>query len=380
MAKFFFWLTLIILFCIYLGYPLLISILAVFFRESHKIDEDYLPEVTLLVPAYNEADVIADKIANIFNLDYPKGKFNAVILVDQSTDRTEEIVRSLVKDNLSMWVQSPRQGKTAALNYFAAKAKGEIIIFSDANSMYQPDAIGKLVRHFKNQSIGLVCGDLKFITSDTLVSLGESFYWSYEKFLKKKESALHQLLVVNGSIYAIRKKLFSSVAFDLADDFVLPMRISAAGYGLIYEPEAINREKVSTTARDQFQRKVRITAQGIKASFSMLGVIFKSSAVRIMEFFMHKFLRWFAFVPIILMFIANCFLLDLILYRIIFLLQVIFYFFALLGYIFQRNGRYVKIFFVPFYFTLVNFACFRGFLDFLFSKNKAMWEKAGSTR
>ncbi|MFH2138096.1 MAG: glycosyltransferase family 2 protein [Candidatus Omnitrophota bacterium] len=380
MIKIIFWFIFALVLFIYFGYPLVMAVLAILFKKEHRYDDGFTPSVTMLIPAYNEESVIKEKLENTLILDYPKDKLEAIVMIDQSSDKTEEIVRSFAGKGIKMWVQVPRQGKMSALNYMLPKAQGEIIVLSDANSMYKPDAIKKLVRHFSDPKIGLVCGELRLIDPNTLVGLGENFYWRYEKFVKIRESLMHQLLVVNGSIYSIRKELFSEVDPALADDFVLPMRIAVKGYGLIYEPEAINEEKVSDTAQDQFNRKVRIISQGVGASFSVMGILFKSSALRIFEFFFHKFLRWFVFLFTSILFGLNILLLSSPLYLKIFIAQIVFYLFSLIGYILQKKGKHIKIFFVPFYFFLVNFASFCGVLGFLFGKKKATWEKAESTR
>ncbi len=380
MIKFLFWISFILVFFIYLGYPLILAVLVLIYKKPHDFDDNFKPKVTLLIPAYNEENVIEEKLKNSLKLDYPKDKLEIIVLIDESTDKTEEIVKRYADKGIKYWVQKPRKGKMSALNYMAPKAEGEIIIFSDANSMYCPDALKKMIRHFSDNRIGLVCGELKLLKTDTLIGLGEGFYWSYEKFIKERESKLHQLLVVNGSIYAIKKELFSSVNPALADDFVLPMRIAKAGFGLLYEHEAINEENTSETSDDEFKRKVRIVSQGIRASFSILGAIFTSPFLRIFEFLFHKFLRWFVFFFTSIIFIANILLLGTLTYNIIFIMQILFYFFALIGYILQKNKKNIKVFFVPFYFFLVNFASFCGFLSFLFGKAKATWEKAESTR
>ncbi|MCP4649463.1 MAG: glycosyltransferase family 2 protein [PVC group bacterium] len=380
MIKLIFWINLCLVIAVYAGYPITISLLAFLFKKPHQKDESYTPKVTMLIPAYNEEPVIAEKLENTLRLDYPKDSLEVIVMIDESSDKTESIVAGYQDKGIKMWVQRPRQGKMAALNASVPQAEGDIVLFSDANSMYRPDAVRKIVRHFGDPKIGLVCGELRLIDPNSLVGLGESFYWRYERFLKQKESMLQQVLVVNGSIYAIRKELFSPIDPALADDFIIPMRIAAGGYGLIYEPDAINEEKVSDTTEDQFNRKVRIIAQGVRAAFSMLGTVMSTSVLRVFEFLFHKFLRWFVFMFTCMLFAANMFILQESFYRAFLLLQIIFYLLALIGYILQKKNKHIKLFFIPFYFFLVNFASFCGVLSFLFGKKKATWEKAESTR
>ncbi|MDD5746731.1 MAG: glycosyltransferase family 2 protein [Candidatus Omnitrophica bacterium] len=380
MIEIIFWAGIALILFIYAGYPLTMSVLAALFRKTHAIDEAFTPKVTLVVAAYNEEKVIEDKIRNMLALDYPKDSLECFVLVDESTDKTEEIVRRYTSAGITLWVQRPRQGKMAALNTRVPAAGGDIIVFSDANSMYRPDALRKIVRHFRDERIVLVCGELRLIDARALIATGESAYWRYEKFLKIKESALHQLLVVNGSIYAIRKSLFTAVDPALADDFVIPMRIAKAGYGLVYEPEAINEEKSTEAARDEFRRKIRIISQGLRAAGGLWKTILSSSGLRFFEFLFHKFLRWFVFIFSGIVFITNMFLIRVPLYRIFFLAQVVFYAAALAGMVLERRKIRVKALFIPYYFCMLNLASFFGFFSFLFGERKATWEKAESTR
>ena len=375
-----FWLSIFSICFILIGYPLVLSILSIFFKKRHQISDTYLPSVTLLIPAYNEENVIKDKIENTLNLDYPKAKLEVIVLVDESTDKTEEIANGYKKVGVRVWVQRPRKGKTSALNYIIPKIENEIIIFSDANSMYKKNAVRRLVRHFIDNTIGLVCGEIRLVDANSLVGLGENFYWRYEKYLKEKESDLQQLLVVNGSIYAIRRNLFTEIDQASADDFVVPMRVAYSGYGLVYDPSAVNEEKISNTAEDQFQRKVRIITRGLTATFSMLKIIFGTSGFRSFAFLFHKFLRWFLFVFVILIFVLNIFLLKFTLYNATFFIQLLFHLFSFIGYMLQKKKIKIKLFYMPFYFNLVNLASFYGFINFLSGKRKSTWEKAGSTR
>jgi cellulose synthase/poly-beta-1,6-N-acetylglucosamine synthase-like glycosyltransferase len=380
MIKFLFWFNIILVFFIYAGYPLVMSVLSALFKKTHVIDDAFTPSITLFVAAYNEEKVIEAKLKNILALDYPKDKLECYVLVDESTDKTEEIVARYVHAGITMWVQRPRQGKMAALNTKVPAARGDIIVFSDANSMYKPGALRKMARHFRDEAIGLVCGELRLLDAQALIATGESLYWKYEKFLKTKESALHQLLVVNGSIYAIRKSLFAPVDPALADDFVIPMRIAKAGYGLVYEPEAVNEEKSTDAAADEFRRKVRIISQGIRAGVALWNTIVTSSPLRFFEFLFHKFLRWFVFIFTMAIFASNCLLLRFPLYRGIFYTQGIFYLAALAGMLLEKRNVRIKALFIPYYFCLLNIASFNGFLSFLFGERKATWEKAETTR
>lgn len=378
MAQLFFWLILALIILSYFGYPVILTLFTYLKRKPYK-RERIEPNVTLLIPAHNEEDVMQEKIENSLSLDYPKDKFEILLILDECTDRTKEIAERYVNRSIKIIEQKPRRGKMAALNLAIPQAKGEILVFTDANSMYEKDAIRKLVRNFADERIGCVCGELKYI-SESSVGEGENLYWKYEKFLKTKESQLQSLLVVNGSIYAIRKKLYEPIEETLADDFVNPMRIAKKGYGLVYEPEAITVEKAAESTKDEFNRKVRIISQGFKASFAICGTILTSGLLRIFQFIFHKFIRWLVLLFLIIIFVSNLFLLDHWFYQAMLFGQIFFYLFALIGYLLQERRIKIKIFNIPFYFCMINLASLVGLLKLLTGGIEATWEKAETTR
>lgn len=378
MHLFFFWFSLFLLIFSYFCYPLILILLVYFKKKPYK-KANIEPSVTLLIPVHNEENVIQEKIENALSLDYPKDKFEVLLILDECTDRTKEIAERYVNRGLKIVEQKPRRGKMAALNLAIPQAKGEMLVFTDANSIYKKDAIKMLVRNFADERIGCVCGKLQYVNK-SLVGEGEDLYWRYEGFLKIKESQLCSLFVVNGSIYAIRKKLYEPVEESLADDFVTPMKIAKKGYGLVYEPEAITLEKTVKSTREGLNQKVRIISQGVKASFAMGTTILSSGPLRIFQFLFHKFIRWLAPLFLILIFISSLLLLDNLFYRIIFFCQALFYLFALIGYLLQEKRIKTKIFSVPFYFCFVNFASLIALIKFLTGRIKGTWEKAETTR
>lgn len=378
MAQFLFWFLLSLLILSYFGYPIILTLLA-YFRKKRHLVKDIEPTVTLLISAYNEEKVMQQKIENTISLDYPRDKFEILLILDGCVDRTKEIAEQYIDRGIKIIEQKSRRGKVAGLNLAVPQAKGEVIVFSDANSMYKKNAIRKLVRNFADEKIGCVCGELKYFT-DTPIGKGESLYWKYEQFLKIKESQSQSLLVVNGSIYAIRKKLYEPIEKNLANDFVNPMVIARKGYSLVYEPEAIAFEKTTERTREEFNMKVRIISRGLKASFAISKTILSSGLFRIFEFLFHKFIRWSAPLILIAIFITNLFLLNYQFYEITFFGQILFYLFALIGYYLQARGIRMVIFNIPFYFCLINLAAFIGFLKLLKGDIKGTWEKAETTR
>ena len=375
-----FWVSVGLAFSVYFGYPLFLFIASAFMGRASK-KSDFTPFVSILIPAYNEEKSIRAKIENSLSLDYPGDKLEIIVISDGSTDKTEGIVNEYANRGIKLIVRRERKGKMAALNNVVPQARGEIIVFSDANTMYRPDAIRKLTRNFIESNIGCVCGNSVFVTDkSSSVESGFGAYMKYERFIWRKESLLRSLLVVDGAIYAIRKHLFSPINEILADDFVNPLMIGARNYGIVYEPDAIAEEKAVTNIRKEFKRKIRVTSQGYKALMLLWRWILKSRPLRIFQYLLHKILRWLVPFLLITIFVSNCFLLYLTIYKYLFAIQVLFYLTAFAGYILDRMGTKVKIFYIPFYFCLINLASAAGLYQALTGTAKATWEKAETTR
>jgi len=237
----------------FLGYPAVLWALSLL--AGKRVAKGQMrPKVSLIISAYNEQSIIAEKIENCLAIDYPKEKLD-IIVASESTDRTNEIVQRYAPQGIVLHAYRGRAGKAATLFRTVPKATGEIIVFSDANAMYEPDAIRKLVRNFNDERIGCVSGQLKYFNPDQSNSgTGELAYWKYEMAIKKLESRFFSLLGANGSIFAIRKELYFPIAEDRGDDFELPIRIRLNGRGVVLEPEAVSWERSSATADEEFTR------------------------------------------------------------------------------------------------------------------------------
>jgi len=371
----FFFFIFIILY-VYLGYPLVITLLAAINRKTVTKDDNYEPSVSLIIAAYNEEAIIAEKLNNCLLLNYPKDKLEIIVFSDASTDRTAEIVKSFEQDHIILIDLTERKGKTAGQNLAATQATGEIIIFSDANALYQEDAIRKIVRNFNDPSVGCVCGELVYYSEDkSLIGDAENVYWDYEKFIKRQEDRAASILGANGSIYAVRKQLYSPLPEDIISDFIEPFKIIAQGYRVVYEPEAISFEHSTTNFIEEYHRKKRI----INRSFYSL--LYFSSFLNPFRYpllsfqlFSHKILRWMIPVYLPIIFIVNMFLLKSLFFQVTFGLQIIFYVTALLGYVLEKNRWHNIFFYAPFYFCLVNIASLDAIINlFIKRKNVVTW-------
>lgn len=360
---------------VFIGYPLILWSLSLL-RGKSPVKKDIYPKVSLIISAYNEEKVIAEKLQNSLVLDYPKDKLE-IIVASEAIDKTNEIVEHFRNQGVILYGYEQRDDKAATLFKTAPKTKGQIIAFSDANAMYEKDAIKKLVRNFNDERIGCVSGQLKYLNpNNTSTSIGEGLYWKYEIGLKKLESRLFSLLGANGSIFAIRKELYSPMSYDRGDDFELPIRVTQNGHGAVLEPEAISWEKGSDVAQEEFKRKERIIAWNMKSCLLLLKECFsKKRYLLVFQLISHKFLRWLFPIFAMGLLISNIFLLGLF-YRILLILQILFYITGGIGYLLDtKKIKVPKLFLVPYYVCLIHCGAVCGMRLLLFSEQKTTWEK-----
>jgi cellulose synthase/poly-beta-1,6-N-acetylglucosamine synthase-like glycosyltransferase len=301
-VKLILWASLATLFYVYVGYGLLLLALARVRRRPVMRDPEYCPRVTMLISAYNEADVIRAKIENTLALDYPSDRLEIVVCSDASDDGTDVMVDEYRSRGVVLRRQRERLGKTAGLNAAVPQATGEIIVFSDANAMYEPNAVRNLVRNFADPSVGCVTGESRYVAGNAATAdRGERAYWTYEIKLKRLESAVGSMVGGDGAVYAIRKELWQELPETAINDFLNPLQIVAAGWRAIYEPEAICYERTAGELRREFARRVRIVSRSWRAVFQAPAVLnpFKVGffALQVVS---HKLLRWLSVVYVFL--------------------------------------------------------------------------------
>lgn len=373
-----FWCCTFCIVYVYFGYPLLLLALSKL-RPAPLVDQkaDITPPVSLITPAYNEEKVIAHKIENTLALDYPREKLEIVVVSDGSTDGTNEIVRTFADRGVKLVALPPDQGKSNAQNRGVAEAHGEILFFTDANVMLQPDAIRKIVSNFNDDQVGCVVGKVTYLNEgDTSVSEGEGIYWRYELFLRTKESDLGNFAMGSGPIMAIRGNLFKPLDPNVGEDFVLPMQVAMSGYRVVYEPEAISEEILfQKTPVSMFKSKVRVINKDLRGLFMCRKILnpfrYPLYAWGLIS---HKLLRWLIPYFLIALVIVNLFLLDHLLYRLMLSLQMAFYILAIIGYLWQKKGKPPRILGIPFSFCLVNLAALVGVARFVIGKRLGRWK------
>ncbi len=374
--EFIFWISLILVIYTYVGYPLFLSVIVRFYRKV-VIKADIFPVVSLIVAAYNEEKVIEKKIKNSLFLDYPNDKIEIIIASDCSTDKTNEIVEKYKTNGVNLIKLEQRKGKTAVQNKAVSYAKGEILIFSDATTIFSKDAVKKIVRNFNDKSIGCVGGQIIFKKICDYVFSGEkNASEKYDEFVRTKEGEIKTTFGLTGCLYAVRRRLYTPLADDQTSDLVLPLIIVRKGYRVICDAEAIAYEELSPNAVSEFRRRVRTTRAGIKGVTSMLDLLKPSHGFFVpFGLVSHKILRWASPYFMICIFAANIAILhDNFFYRVIFGGQGLFYAMVAMGYVFEKIRYKPKIFTFPFNFVLINIAAILGFIEFLKGHNEEIWQ------
>ncbi len=370
-----FWIAFMMPAYTYLIFPMILYVISRLHTRDFSSAKVSPPTVTLLISAYNEADVIRDKLINTLALNYPSDKLQIIVVNDGSTDQTDKIVAEFESSRLIQHRVEGRGGKNIALNKTRSMITGDIVVFSDANCLYDTDAILRLVEPFSDNRVGCVCGELRYINASTGTAVGESLYWRYEQCLKRWQSKMGEVLVLNGSIFAIRHEQFHELHAKIANDFQIPVDVSTDGFSIIYEPRAIAREKVAADAADELQRKARIIARGFEGFFSYFRHF---HGIRLFQFVSQKFLRWNVWMALIAMLALNSMLVHLPFFKTLFVLQLLFYSMAAMGPLINR----LKIpgLGIPYYFCLINFGAFLGFYRFISRKQTGHWEPPSSAR
>lgn len=381
-----FWTGLVIVVYAYVGYGIIIWLLARL-RPANKTALSAnapWPETTLVIAAYNEEDFIREKIDNTLKLHYPKEKLNIFIVTDGSTDRTQEIVREF--PGIRLFHEDSRRGKIHAVNRIMPFVKTETVIFCDANTFLNKDAIQNIVRHYADPQVGGVAGEKRIMKQDAegAPAAGEGLYWKYESFLKRKDSEVYSVMGAAGELFSVRTALFEAPDENMViEDFYMSMRVVARGYRFIYEPEAYAEETASATVADEWKRKVRISAGAFQAMGRLMYLLnpFRYGVVTFM-YFSHRVLRWTLApiaLPIVLITAALLAPYGLV-YLLAFLGQVAFYGLALLGHLLRKKSITIKGFFVPYYFTVMNLSVFAGFVRHLRGRQSVVWEKAARAK
>ena len=382
----FFWISLIVLFYSYIGYGLIIFLLnniRVLFSGNINFSQSEQLPVTLIVTAYNEANLLPQKISNTLAIDYPADKLSILFVTDGSSDNSAELINKFT--SIKLMHLPERRGKYAAVKRAMQQVTTPIVVFSDANAMLNPECISRIVSHYADPKVGGVAGEKKILRNNYASAVGEAegLYWQYESFMKRQDAELYSVVGAAGELFSIRSSLFTSSDEDIIlDDFVISMQVCLKGYKIRYEPDAFATELPSASLKEEEKRKVRISAGAYQSLRFLKGIMnpFRHPILSF-QFISRRLFRW-VFCPVLLfiLFVSNSWLVILepgnTLYEILLLGQVLFYFFALLGWLFVRSGKRAGLFTIPFYFVFMNYCLVKGFARNISGKQTVLWEKS----
>jgi cellulose synthase/poly-beta-1,6-N-acetylglucosamine synthase-like glycosyltransferase len=380
-VEFAFFLVLFLLIHSYLVYPLTIFIVGSIKKKRIFKDPNYLPDISIIISVYNEENVIENTLRQLFKTDYDHSKIQFVIGSDQSTDNTNNIIEKLKEEipNIEFLIFNERRGKSNVLNDLVKYAKGEILIFSDANTIYSPDAISKLISSFADKNVGGVSGRLLLLGHEKALKSGnlESKYWEIENWIKGNEGKLGYLIGANGGIYSIRKDLFIPIPTDspVMDDFFISLKILEQNKLFLYEKTAIASEEIASDIKIENKRRIRNNAIDLSSIKYIKELLKPRFGIISYALWSHKIVRWFTPLLLILLSVSNLYLAF---YNTFFLYllfaQITFYALACLGFISKKLGINLIFLTMCYYFVYMNIGLLLGIVRFLRKKQTAFWQ------
>jgi cellulose synthase/poly-beta-1,6-N-acetylglucosamine synthase-like glycosyltransferase len=360
---------------VYFGYPVMLYLLS-WIRAKSITKSNVTPSVTLVIAAYNEVDCIANTLINKLAVKYPKDRLEIIVVSDGSTDGTDQVVEKFHEQDVRLIRQETRSGKTAAVNRAVKEARGDIIAFSDANSLWDPDALSYLVENFTDPRVGYVTGKMVYTNADgSLNGDGCTAYMRYENILRKLETSVGSVVGVDGGIDAVRKELFQPMNHDQLPDFVLPLKVVAQGFRVVYEHRAILKEASLSKSNDEYQMRVRVSLRALWGLYDMSQLLFFTQSLSFSwQLWSHKVLRYLCFVFLVTAFLSNAFLSPKnLFYSATFGIQIIAYLSAIFSLLLEKKGLNIRFLYIIQYFVLLNFASAHAFVLFLLRQKKVIW-------
>jgi len=375
-----FWLSILLIGFSYIIYPILLALAAKSFGNSNinsniPAIKDW-PEVAVVIAAFNEEQDIKQRVENLFGQDYPADKITYYIGSDGSTDDTNEILSQFKDPRLKAQLFEVNRGKASVLNNLIGLVEQPIVIFSDANTHFESDAIKRLVAHFENDHVGAVCGELNLFNPGKNDNK-DSTYWRYEQFLKDKEGQLDALLGANGAIYAIRTHLYTPIpANTVVDDFLIVMNVAKEKYKIIYDKAALAHEEIAPSIAEESKRRIRIGTGNYQAFSRLYWALNPFIGWRFFSYFSHKVLRWFTPHLMVIALMSNFILIGETFYNTTLLIQVIAYLVAAWGQKMSMKGKAIPSFVALLtFFVSMNLALLQGFYRFAFKNVKGTWQR-----
>lgn len=376
--EYLFWISVLILGYHILGYGIILRLINLF-QKKKELNQDTsieFPSITVLCPAFNEEDVIEEKLKSFLELDYPQNKIKMIVISDDSTDKTNEIVLQYSDRNISLIIQRPRQGKQSGHNMVEPLIDTEYILSTDANSIFHPQAVKHLIKKAQSDpETGMVSGELRLVKKNRGDS-GEGLYWKYESWLKSEESKFYSIIGANGSIFLIRRDLFTQIHPASVDDFERSLQVLQKGFKVKYEPDAKVFEETTARPVEEIGRKIRIITQEWFCLARNLQVLNPVRDFRVFFMFIsHKLIRWLLPVFSFLMLVTNIFLLDKALYVVCFMMQISVYLSGLYEIQIEKSGKSIKLFKITAYYTAMNYSAMMALFRYFRKHQYATWQK-----
>ena len=374
------------MFYTFLGYGIVLYIL-VRIRRLIKgdrvypgLDQDF-PTLTLVVAAYNEESLIEEKIRNTVGLNYPKEKLTLLFVTDGSTDRTPDLIAQ--HPEIKLMHSAARSGKIMAIHRAMHEVNTNVVVYTDANTFLNKDALLLIARHYADPTVGAVSGEKRVLQDEVSdATAGEGFYWKYESKLKKWDSELYSVVGAAGELFSVRRSLYKEVEPDtILDDFMISMLIAQQGYRIIYEPDAYASELSSDNIKEELKRKVRIAAGGIQSILRLKKLMTPFEHPLLwFQYVSHRVLRWtvtpFLMILVLILNFIICLRSENPVYIVLLFGQVLFYGASLAGWLLERRKIKVKALFVPYYFCVMNYAVMAGINRYFRGSQSAAWEKS----
>jgi cellulose synthase/poly-beta-1,6-N-acetylglucosamine synthase-like glycosyltransferase len=365
----------LLLFYVYAGYPILLAALSILLKKQRP-EPGYTPFLSILIAAYNEEVGIRLKIDRTLNLDYPEDRLEIVVASDGSTDRTDEIVKSIQDPRVRLIRVEERRGKTRAQNEAVKICRGEAIVFSDATTIYHPQALRYLAANYQDSNIGAVSGRYQYfdVGGNSPTGSGTIAFWNYENTIKRLQSRISTITGCCGCIYSVRKDVYTDLADDVISDLVQPLHVIQKGFRVVFEDRALAYEETTQTTSEEFKMRVRVVTRGMRGLLSVHGLLKPWVHPWIsFQLFSHKILRWLVAFLLFALLCANAGLLSHPVYKVTFLLQLAFYLFALLSLVIPFHQRW-KVLGVPLYFCTLNAAAVVSLVETLRGRKYVTWE------
>ena len=376
-----FWFAIFLVFYSYAIYPIVLLILVnTVIRKDCVFGEYYdntaWPDIAIIIAAHNEEIDIINRINNLASLEYPPDKITIYIGSDGSTDATNTLIENNCLRNLKFFPYLERRGKASVLNDLCEKANEDIFIFSDANTLFDSVAVKELVRPFKDDTIGCVCGELEIHSLKDNVN-HDGFYWKYEKYLKINENKIGGLLGANGAIYAIRNELFKPISSDtIIDDFMIAMNVVLQGYRLVYQPNAIAHEYSPDSINNEFKRRVRIGIGNYQAFFRFPKFLWPTTSIpHFVTYLSHKVLRWFTPHILLLCLFISILLADKLFFMVLLIIQLSVYLLSAIAIKYSLINKLPKFISLMVFFVSMNTALLTGFFKYISSNVNPAWER-----